>query len=97
LPRSRLTPGQRAGMFGFRVQRVPSADSTGVLVQEVIPGTAAEGGGLLAGDVITAVDGLDFSHGDEAYWPLVTAPVATTVTFTLARGASLTIVSRARP
>lgn len=96
LPHSRLTPGQRAGLFGFRVDRVPIADSVGVVVHDVITGTAAESGGLLAGDVITAIDGFEFAHGDEAYWPLATAPAGTSMTFTLARGAVLTLVSRAR-
>ena len=56
-----ITQGYLTARLTIGIYGMPSADPPGVLVDSVIDGTGAAEGGLLPGDVITAVNGIPVS------------------------------------
>ena len=93
-----LTRGGRIprGYLGVHLQPIPS----GVIVLGVEPGGPADAGGLLVGDVITAIDGEPVADVDDVHGRLGGASVGKTLTIDVLRAgaparASVTIGERA--
>lgn len=78
---------------GIGVSIEPTPDGTGILVLKVEPGTPAQEGGILPGDVIVAVDGTTVAQaGWEAASDMVSGKVDTPVDITVSRdGAEQTL------
>ncbi len=99
IPRSRVGPRDRGGEFGFELKQygpeVLEADRQ-FEIRKVRAGSAAAKGGIVRGDVIVAVDGVDVT-GDNRYLAssLWRVPVGTKVSFGLARGATVELVAAA--
>ncbi|AKT42698.1 carboxypeptidase regulatory-like domain-containing protein [Chondromyces crocatus] len=97
LAKRRLAPSKRAGDLGFTVRSTVSAvrhEPNELQVETVRAGSSAARAGLVAGDVITSVDGHDVtSRRGYLYRQLTTVPAGTTITLGLARGARVAIVA----
>jgi hypothetical protein len=89
IPRRRVKLGGDAGVLGIK----PQGDST--VIDSVVPDGAAAAAGIVAGDVVTSVDGYDVA-GPQAYLfgTLVTVPKGTTVALGLARGVVVKVTAR---
>jgi protocatechuate 3,4-dioxygenase beta subunit len=90
----RARPGE-TGDLGFDVkEEVVQVESEGrLIVGDIRPDGPAARSGLVVDDVIVSVDGHDVRGDYMTYWGLSSVPPGTTVTFDLARGASIRITA----
>jgi S1-C subfamily serine protease len=93
-----LTRGGRIprGYLGVHLQAIP----TGVIVLAVENGGPADKGGIVVGDVITAVDGAKVEDVDDVYGRLTSATVGKTLVVEVLRGgapASVNVTVGERP
>ena len=95
--RRRVKPGDAEGDLGFTLAEGDpdqEPEEYEMKVAHVRPGGPAAAAGMVAGDVIVAVDGHD-SRGTAAtvVWPLMDVPPGAKITFGLARGDTVTITA----
>jgi protocatechuate 3,4-dioxygenase beta subunit len=91
----RVSQGE-PGDLGFRLTPEAADLEQGeesLTVASVRPDGPAARSGLAVGDVIVSVDGHDVRGDQLSYWALSNVPPGTTVTFGLARGASVRITA----
>jgi protocatechuate 3,4-dioxygenase beta subunit len=90
VPRRRVEPGRPRGNLGVIVTDGSGSDC----VVDIAFGPAAEAG-IVVGDVVVSIDGYDVtSNNHYLCMPLATAAPGRTVTFGLARGATVSVVAR---
>ena len=75
-------------LLGVTVSSAQSDTATGAVINSVTPGGAAAAAGLRAGDVVTAVDGVRISEGDDLVAAIHSHAVKDTVTITYTRNGS---------
>ncbi len=95
IAKPRVRPGATAGDRGYTLRKAPDDLGPGqarLLIAVVRPRGPAATAGLHVGDEIVAIDGHDVT-GDGAHLhdTMLAAPAGTTLTLTLARGASVTL------
>lgn len=101
MARRRVKEGEASGDLGYTVkEEEPGEDPSArrLIVAVVRPGSPAAAAGLVVGDEIVSVDGVDV-RGPNAYlhWTLTRAKEGTGLTLGLARGASVKVVVGPRP
>lgn len=101
MARRRVKDGEASGDLGYTLkEEVPGEDPSArrLIVAVVRPGSPAAAAGLLVGDEIVSVDGVDV-RGPNAYlhWTLTRTKEGTALNLGLARGASVKLVVGPRP
>jgi putative serine protease PepD len=88
-----IVAGERVQLAYLGVSAGSTGDGTsGALLQEVVPGTAADAAGLQIGDRITAIDGTPIRDSSELRAQIITRAPGTTAVLTIQRnGAELTV------
>jgi putative serine protease PepD len=82
-----ITTGKAThAVLGVEVQSSTSTTSTGAVLHAVTKGGSAASAGLQAGDVVTAVDGVRISEGDDLIAAIRSHAVKDSVTITYTRG-----------
>lgn len=94
----RLAPGQTSGRIGVALSMPPEDQPTaGVRIDGVLAGSPAAAAGVVAGDVLTTIDGHDVrGPRSRLASPLLAVPPGTKLTLGLARGATVTVTSGPR-
>jgi uncharacterized protein len=88
----------RRGQLGVRL--VPAEKGAGVAIESITPGSAAEEGGIRAGDVVLTVDGTKVDTPRELIALIAPMPAGRKVEITLQRGGqqvALTVSLKERP
>jgi hypothetical protein len=90
IPKRRVKLGGDHGTLGLKPK-----DRFSTEITAVVPDSAAAAAGIVAGDVITTIDGVDVT-GPNSYllWPLASVPPGQTVALGLARGAVVKVTAR---
>ncbi|MBP9863378.1 MAG: PDZ domain-containing protein, partial [Kofleriaceae bacterium] len=95
----RVEPGDPRSDVGMSfVEREPGSDPRQyqLKVSRVEPGGPAAAAGIVAGDVIVAIDGYDVRGARSSLaWPLLRVKVGVAVELALARGVTVRVVARA--
>ena len=96
VPRMRAKMGDDPGDLGFDLKQSEpgtTPEDEKLVVALVRPDGPAASSGLQVGDEIVSVDGQDVRGDVFTYWTLAFVPPGTTLTFGLARGATVTITA----